>query len=125
MGILFNSFKEQNYFLSKWSGKITDREMLDEYARFFSSEDWVPGMNELSDVAEVDMTDISPTGVLDLKVYTEKTYSEHNVDKMKTAIYCSDALPYGIATVYQSLAEDSPEDVRVFLDFDEAKEWLL
>jgi len=118
MGITFEFYKEQNYFISNWSGKITDREMLDEHARFFSSDDWVPGMNALASIAEADVSSLSPNGISDLNLYVAQIYRDHNVDKIKSAIYCPDALPYAVAYVYKSLAKDSSEEVRVFLDFD-------
>ncbi|WP_136805589.1 hypothetical protein [Desulfosediminicola flagellatus] len=124
MPIEFKSHKSENYFLSKWSGKIYDSDMIEGYKSFFESDDWVPGMWELADLSEVDFTSISPEGLINFNQFTKSWYKANNIRKTQTAAYCPDDLQYGIVKTYETLSKDSPEIVRVFRDLNEAKNWI-
>lgn len=123
MAIDFTTFPDENYFLTTFSGTVTDAELLSRYQAFMHSEQWQPGMNELVDVAQGELTQLSSAGLRQLQEFTEGFLGEQ-ATAMRTAVYAPDDLPYGLARVYSALAETSPELISIFRDREEARLWL-
>ena len=125
MPVNFESHSDENYFLSIWTGKVTDTELVESYKRFFNSLEWIPGMNELADLSNLDLSEVTQEGLRDLAEFAKELYERNNMKDTITAAYCPHDLQFGMLRVYEALAEESPEAVKVFRDFDKAKEWLL
>ena len=123
MSINITVYPDEGYYISKYVGTITDMEMMDVFRRFFTSDEWVPGMSELADISEADLTEITSKGLSNLADMVEKIFSQHNIS-MRVAVYAPHDLGYGMARVYSTHAERF-ETHEVFRDLDEAKEWLL
>ena len=125
MPIEIKVFKKENYFISTWSGKITDSEAIQMFKEFYTSPEWVPGMHELADISQLDFSSISSDGLIKMAKFNQMKLEEHNVTNIKAAVYSPHDLQFGMARVYEVWADESPENIKVFRDFNEAKNWLL
>lgn len=63
MPISFTINHEQGYFISKYVGKLTDDELVESYKNFSEGDDWIPGLNELADLSEMDATIVTTDGI--------------------------------------------------------------
>jgi hypothetical protein len=122
MPIKFTVYSNDGYYVSKSIGSITDTEMLDDYGRFFASDEWIPGMNELADISETDVAQITKDGVKDLAGLIEGIFRQHETFP-RVAVYAPNDLPYGLSRMYSVEAERF-ESIKVFRDLDEARAWL-
>lgn len=127
MAIHFTVFPDENYFLSRYVGAVTDSELLDSYRAFLEGElegeHWQPGMNELVDAQHADFTQLSSRGLRQLQDFAESFLDQQGAS-MRTAVFAPHDLPYGLARVYAAMAESSPELISIFRDLDNARLWL-
>ena len=114
----------RGYFISKYEGTISDEEVLNAYNDFFQGKEWRPGLNELADLSDANVSLITNQGISRLVELNKRVFKAHNIDSVKTAVYAPEDLPFGLARMYSILAEDSPENIDVFRDFFEAKSWI-
>ena len=124
MAVSFSVNHDLRYFFTKWCGNLTDVELLEGYKSFFESESWQPGLNEFVDMSEAISSEISSDAIRELALYCEELYKSHDINAIKTAVYAPNDLSYGIARMYTGWSGDSPESIRTFRDYEEAREWL-
>lgn len=124
MPITFRINKSAGYYIAHWAGKISSTEILSSYQSFYKSNEWVPGMNELADLSEADLTCVESERFVELATYTEQFYKDNAVNSVRAAVYCPNDLPYGLARIYQAWVDDSPEKISVFRKFHDAVSWL-
>jgi len=124
MAVRFHVERDENYFISIWTGKITDQEILDAYKRFYTGPTWSPGMHELVDLADADFAEVTPAAIASLAAYVAKTLEEHGVQSSRAAVFCGRDLEYGVARMYDVFSEGSPEYSRVFRDREKARAWV-
>ena len=125
MPIKFTIVKESNYFIAKWEGKINDAEIMEAYREFFEDDEWTPGMNELADFSQSNLTDVKSHSFDRLGQYIHRTYKKNNVADMKCASYAPEDLAFGLLRLYELITDDdSPETTKVFKNIDEAEQWL-
>ena len=123
MPVKFTVHPDDGYYLAKFVGKISDSEMLNDFRRFFSGDKWIPGLNELADISEADVTGITADGVNKLAMLIENIFQQYGISP-KVAVYAPHDLPYGLARMY-SVSAEKFETHDVFRDLDEAKAWLF
>ena len=123
MSISITLYPEEGYYVSEYVGAITDAEMQDAFTRFFTGDEWVPGMNELADISKADLSRVTPSGLRALASIVEDIFGNHDFF-MKVAVYAPENLSFGMARIYSAHASRF-EAHRVFRDLDEAREWLL
>jgi len=123
MPITFKTDTGKKYYISLWKGEISDNELSDSYKEFLEGPDWTPLLNELADLSDIKFTSLSSGGLAQFSSYIEMFLKEHEVEYMRTAVYCTDALPEGMAKLYKSLSEKSPEEVAIFDNFHDAESW--
>ncbi|WP_455375273.1 hypothetical protein [Kaarinaea lacus] len=124
MPITFTVNNADKYFVSSFKGAVTDDELVNSFIEFYESEQWTPGMNELTDLSEGDASQITTKGLQKLAVVTEQIFLKHEVKYSKTAVYAPKDLAYGLSRMYEVMIDESPEHFCVFRDIDEAKKWL-
>ena len=124
MSITFTINQNEGYFLARWSGKVSAKEVLDAYRGFFEGSEWFSGLNELTDYSEADMSEVSSQTMKDLTYYVQHFYEMQEITSVKAAAYAPHDLPYGLLRVYSALSDESPEQVCVFRELNEAKSWL-
>ena len=125
MPITFSINLKAGYFLSKYRGVITDALLLSSYQDFHEGDNWVPGLHELADLSQADMTRVTETGLRKLSEYVESVYREHGQSYIKTAAFAPTDLPFGIARMYEVFSSKSPEYLQVFRLIDDAESWLV
>lgn len=124
MPIRFEIDPSRRFFTLSLEGAVTDTDMMTGYRAFVEGAEWRTGMNELIDLGGAEMDSVTGHGLRRLAEYTERHMSRHGA-RPRTAIYAPRDLPFGIARMYEAFSDESPEDVQVFRDFEEAKAWLL
>jgi hypothetical protein len=124
MPIQFAVHTAQGYFTSKYSGKITDQEVMDSWEKFLNGPDWRPGLNELADLSEADISEITSEVIKELADYTREFYKGRGLDYVKAAIYAPKQVLYGLSRMYVSWTGETPEEIGLFEDIEEAKAWL-
>lgn len=124
MAIKISKHVDQGYFTSTFEGKVTDSELLEFYEAFVSGGEWDPSLNELVDLSRADLRGVTRDGLSELLLLANRHFKLRGVVSTKTAIYAPADLPYGIARMYATMVEQSPEEVRVFRDIDLAADWV-
>jgi len=124
MPIEFTVNHESSYFTTKYIGKVSEDEVIDLYTTFFEDDGWAPGLNELVDHSELDGSNLNGDGLRKIAMFASYFYKEHNISNVKTAIFAPKDLPFGLSRIYDVMTDDSPEEVGVFRDMQEAKSWL-
>ena len=125
MPITFELNNNAGYFISTWAGVITNTEMLAAYKDFFEGEDWSPRLNELADISQAYLFNVTSDGLLELAKYAQHVYRANDLAFVKTSAYCPQDLPFCIARLYDAWTIEAPESVKVFRDIHEAESWLM
>ena len=124
MPLTFTINHKHGYIVCRYSGKVTNEEILDSWKNFYESDKWIPGMNFLSDISDVDGSAITSDGLRHLAQYSRTVHEKNHVSAVKVAIYASRPLPFGLARMYEGHSYKSPETVRVFKSKVAAEAWL-
>lgn len=103
---------------------MTDDELLNSFIAFYESKQWLPGMNELTDLSEGDASQITTDGLKRLAITTEQIFRNNGIKFSKTAVYAPKDLSFGLSRMYEIMIDESPENFHVFRDIDKAKSWL-
>ena len=125
MPIKFTRHESGVYFVSTWEGKVSDDELISSYNVFFESGEWKQGMYELADLSSVDFSQVTYSGLIGLAKWAEKFYSEQQTSGIKTAIFIPPGNSAAEAIIYNVWTTDSPEQVMIFRNRDQAHLWLL
>jgi hypothetical protein len=124
MPITFSINFDDDYLIAAYTGRISDEEMLASWKGFFQGGKWVPGLNELIDLSQADLTDITADGIEQLIDYAKTVYEKYNIPSVRIAVYAPENIHYGIARMYEALTFDSPQSADVFRSIQEAESWL-
>jgi len=124
MPISFSVKKDEGYLICTYTGKITDQILLDSWKKFYESNDWIPGFNEISDVSRAEGLDVTSNGLRKLAEYAKIMHQKHNVESIKVAIFAPEKIQYGLSRIYDAMTYNSPENIRVFDNFQEAEHWI-
>ena len=125
MAITFELNNNDGYYISTWTGVITNAEMLTAYKDFFEGEEWFSGLKELANTSQADLFNITSLGLRQLALYTQQVYKENGLASVRTSAYCPQDLPLKLAKIYESWTKESPERIKVFSDIQEAESWLM
>lgn len=124
MPITFTIKPELGYYISKYVGRLTDDDLIGPWKEFFESGEWVPGLNELADISELDGKEVSFDGIMRLARYLTSTLKDNCKSVIKVAVYSPHDLPFGLARMYEAMADESVQKVHVFRERGEAESWL-
>lgn len=122
MPIHFTKDENENYFITKFVGQVTDSEMIDAYKGFIESDDWNSQLDELVDLSELNAIDITSNGLERLGSYFSFSLKKREASPI-VSIYAPSHLSYGLSRMYTVIAENYAT-LRVFRDRQEAKAWL-
>jgi hypothetical protein len=114
---------ERNLLVVVFDGAIGDEDLL-KYARH-AVETWrtPSGHDELIDLRGVE--DVDGIGGQTLRrVAGMFTRSDRTPERSRVAIVAASDVQYGLARMYQAFRSESPLDLRVFREMDEARAWL-
>ena len=124
MPITFSINLNDGYLTAAYTGKISDEEMMASWKSFFQGGEWIPGLNELADLSEADLTGITAGGLESLVSYAKTIYATHNIHSVKIAIYAPKPLHFGLARMYEAITYNQPQSVEVFRSLQEAVSWI-
>ena len=124
MAITFSPNQEAGYLISRFTGEITDDELLNSYKEYFENEDWIPLSKEIVDLSELDKTTVTSDGMRHLASYIENILSERGITTYHTAIYAPHDLTFGLSRIYDAMTDKSPEFVMVFRQLSDAVSWI-
>ncbi len=133
MSITFELNHNSRYFISTWTGVISNGEMLAAYKDFFEGDKWYPDLNELADTSQASLFNITGIGLSQLGIYTQQVYGIIKYASVKTSaycpketsVYCPSGLPSKLAVVVESWANESVENIKLFRDLHDAESWLM
>ena len=109
--------------VTTWSGSVTDSEMVAAYRAAYADHRWAPGFNEVTDMRTADVRSISADGLRRVRAVVAESLAGFT-GSFKTAVLAPSDLQFGVSRMYEMMAAESPEAVRVFRDVDEAAAWL-
>ena len=124
MAITFTPNQEEGYFISKFTGNITDDELLDSYMAYFENDEWIPLSKEIVDLSETYSTSVTSDGMERLASYVENLLTQRGITAYYTAIYAPQDLSFGLSRIYDVMTEQSPESVMVFRKLSDAVAWI-
>ena len=124
MAITFSSNQKEGYFISKYSGEITDVDLFNSYKAYFENEAWLPLSKEIVDLSELGKTTVTSDGMERLARYIENLLIKRGITTYHTAIYAPGDLTFGLSRIYEVMASGSPELVMVFRQLDKAISWI-
>lgn len=108
MPISINLHKD-GYFHQKWTGVVTNDEMLFAFKSFYQSDRWIPGVSKLVDMLEADLTLISSEAIVELASFTRATMIKRGVTSTKCAVCARRDYSIDLVRVYEETNHDSPE----------------
>lgn len=106
-----------------YSGTVTDEELFAVYEELYSDPRHRAGMDELADCRTVDRLELTGQGLRDLASRAAFRMDPRRVSWRVAIVAPQDAI-YGMARMFQSLRDDSPEEVQVFRELVSALYWL-
>lgn len=124
MPITFSMNHEDGYLEIKYKGPISDAEFLNDYKSFFNINGGTPATNDLTDLSESDLSNLSSDAIRNLSNYISRLYKETRATSLKTAIYAPDPLQYGLSRMYKAGIYGTTQNIEIFEDREKAIQWL-
>ncbi|MBT8396020.1 MAG: hypothetical protein HKO65_15250 [Gemmatimonadetes bacterium] len=114
---------KKEMILVSGEGVVTDDDLLEYVQEYLLGSD-LRGFDELFDLSEADLQDLTYAGLS--SVAAAAAASDSDVAPTKIAILISEARGMGVSRLYQSLRESKGgrRHTRVFWDRTECLEWL-
>jgi hypothetical protein len=106
------------------SGEINMDGLLNELSRFYDSPDYDPEMNVLWDLRQLDGLSGLATSELS-RLVTLVSRRWVSSQPRRAALVVSRMVDFGMARMYEMRMESvSRQEIRVFTDFEQARQWL-
>lgn len=112
-----------NVIVSRWTGKVHDKEALDSYEQLYASDEWIPGLNELADLSECDMSEFTTDGLRGIAKLVREAIKGTGKD-FRSAVIAQDDLAYMLVHMYGLINAESKEEAHVFRSASEACDWI-
>ena len=78
--------------------------------------------NSLTDLSEADLSNLSNDAIRMLADFFSSLCNNNTA--MKTAIYATQDLSFGLSRVYEALIYGNAQDIEIFKDREKAIQWL-
>lgn len=125
MSISFEIVEGENYFIGNYQGLITDKSILLAWSEYLNSDQWQPGLHELSDLSGADMSQVTGEGLRRLAKLVNSFYHDKEVSSVRVAVYAPTPYLYGLTRMYRAMTLDLRENVELFRDKADAIQWLI
>jgi len=122
MPIEFSIDRARRRISTRASGRIQRGELVDYYRRLRAQPDFHANLDELFDLSEASVVDVTGEDVRELSATTLPFTREGK--PVKVAIVAPRDLEFGMSRMYQMLQGQSVNLVRIFRDRVEADAWL-
>lgn len=121
MSITHHFYEEYRVVVVSWQGSVTDDELLPCYKDAYTNPNWQPGLSEIADLRNADLSLVTFDGLRNFASEIEPFYQgvSHN-----TAVISAGDLSYGLARFYEMMRIESTENLRVFSELATAIAWL-
>lgn len=122
MPISFYYNREQGILYGLMEGILTLAEYKEAMEELTNSEDFSPGCGRLWDMRTVDFNQI------------DRDFENHVIEilralpergRPKVACVVEGELGFGMGRMFETLAEQLPQKIRIFKDYDVANSWVL
>jgi hypothetical protein len=123
MPISFKIYEDREFFLSTWSGVISDSDLLSSYKQLLEDDNFQPGFHELIDLRNTQTIDATAEGYRQLSTMVEG-HVFGQCDGFKTAVIAPKDHLFGMSRMYEMISDGNTETVMVFKDPNEAVKWL-
>ncbi len=123
MPITYSTHPEHNLIILVHTGIIPDEEFLTFYKGLYQSDPSFTSMDHLVDLREADSSPRS-SDVLHKFADFMQPFFESLTTRPKVAVVAPRDLSFGLARMYEALADAIPWDFTVFRNTDTALAWL-
>ncbi len=108
--------------VTTWSGQVGDAEAIAAYVTLFSNPDWSSGFRELTDLRRADLSKLTTLALATILDITRRVITPEH--RLRTAVIASEQMPVSLARMYERLASETPEEIKVFRGKAQALSWL-
>jgi hypothetical protein len=119
--ISFNVDADKRLRIATFEGIVTEPILFSSYQDLLSDPAYDPTLNDLADMRAVERMEVRRPAVLQLVAMFS---SPDAIAATKLAIVAPSSHVFGMARMYEILSSDTPEQIVVFRDYDEAERWL-
>jgi hypothetical protein len=109
--------------VTSWKGFASNGEMHTSHRNLYAHPSWRPGMDELVDLREADLSGITREGMQGLAEIVARAVGG-NGNGIRTAILAESDLVFGMARLYGGHQSEDVGDVQVFRSAQDALAWL-
>lgn len=111
---------DEDYFVTRYTGHVTDAELYDTYDALLQSPDFVPGMKEIVDLRDELALDVTSTCLKRLADLIKSRHGER-ISDVTTFIVTHDTIDAIIARLYRFHADSiGGDEVIILTDMDDA-----
>lgn len=122
MSITMKIFPERKLGVIKGRGEVSAEEMIRGDLELYNHPDWRNGFNILCDFTEIDQIHLAQVDISRL-IESNKIHNPL-FNQSKLAVAAAKDLVFGLARMWDTLADDLTMKRAVFRSVDEAMEWL-
>lgn len=123
MPITYTIHKDPALVVTHFTGRVADGEFVDLYRGLYADEAYELGTNELADLRQCELLDVSIRALRTVEELAEARYAGADA-RFRTAIIAPHDQSYGLARMYEVFAEEGPEYPRVYRTVEDALAWL-
>lgn len=121
MGITFGIDAERGVMEERWTGAVHLACILDLIEEKFGREDFGPGLRKLLDLGDATLE----LSYADMQQIVERLRSgETRLAGQRWAVIASGAVQFGLARMFEALADELPMETQVFREEGAARAWL-
>jgi hypothetical protein len=110
---------ESSFLWLRAAGDLTDDVIVRFYDFLFHHPDWKPGLNEYVDFSQANGRLLTPSAIR----LVAHLSALREVAK-KSAVVATGRLSFGLMRMFMTYADESPEEIRVFENQQEAMDWV-
>jgi hypothetical protein len=118
MTAIYRIDKSRRIVFSRATGIVTDEVLLDHQQRLSADPDFEPDFRQLYDFCDVEELQATSMGVRELAINNPFGRGAQR------ALVAGSQAVYGVARMFQIMAEKGPDRIEVFYSLEEALDWL-
>ena len=115
-------YKKASVIIHTVTGEMTFEEIRSSYESVRSHPDFQENMNSIWDIRNADASEFDSQDVIKIARYFDTQTKDRA--KYKVAVIVSRDLEYGLLRKYQVAAADLPAKIGIFINLEEAKNWI-